>query len=280
MKTRTISVLITLLLVPASVRAFDPIEGSGEITAVSSKVYNNYRRVMLPDGTFRPENYGFAIGGQLSRSTHFTDGGSLPPTSDPSVDDMGFASIAKIIQGPLASQKYLPTGEPRNADLLIVVFWGRSTGSGAFSGSDIGNASGADIDKVDAQNARLLGFDSERVFDQGFDDPSNMMSNIRKEVYSGTINAIEDDRYFVILQAFDFQSVWKRKKVSMLWETRFSLSERHHDFGRDLPQMTQIASQYFGQDSHGLVRRAVPEGHVDVGDVKSLGPVKDSPANP
>jgi hypothetical protein len=280
MKTKALSFLIATSLIAASVRAFDPMEASSEITAVSSKVFNNYKRVMLPDGSFRPESYGFAVGGQLSQSPLMTNGGSFPPTSDASVDDISFASIARIIEGPLAAQKYMPTGEPRNADLIILVFWGRTTGTNAFTGSEISNPSGADRDKTDAQNAKLLGFDTERVFDQGFDDPSNMMSNIRKQIYSGTIDAIEDDRYFVILRAFDFQAAWKQRKASLLWETRFSLSERKHDFGKDLPRMAQIASQYFGQDSHGLVRKAVSEGHVDVGDVKSLGPVPEAPSKP
>jgi hypothetical protein len=113
------------------------------------------------------------------------------------------------------------------------------------------------------------------VFDEGFDDPSNMMSNIRRQVHSGTIDAIEADRYFVILQAFDFPLLWKQKKIKLLWETRFSLDQRSHDFGRDLPRMAQIASQYFGQDSRGLVSKPVPQGNVDIGDVKSLGPVPD-----
>ncbi len=104
------------------------------------------------------------------------------------------------LRAPLASQKYLPTDEPKTADLLIVVFWGRTIGTNAFGGSELGQTlDGGEKDKIDSQNAKLLGFDSERVFDQGFDDPSNMMSNIRRQVHSGTIDAIEADRYFVVL---------------------------------------------------------------------------------
>ena len=35
--------------------------------------------------------------------------------------------------------------------------------------------------------------------------------------------------------------------------------------------MAERASLFFGQDSHGLVRKLLPEGHVDIGDVRSLG---------
>jgi hypothetical protein len=75
----------------------------------------------------------------------------------------------------------------------------------------------------------------------------------------------------VILRAFDFQSAWKGKKLKLLWETRFSLSQRRHDFGKDLPRMAQAASQYFGQASNGLVQTPIPLGRVDIGNVRSLG---------
>jgi hypothetical protein len=255
--------------------ASDPTSPSNEITAVSSKVFNGYKRGTLSDGSFQPEKYGFAVGGELSRISAGLEEPPPPATADSTIDGISFAAIARTIEGPLAAQKYVPTGEPRAADLLIVVFWGRTIGSNAFDGTLMGHRDGGDRDAINAQNAKLLGFFSERVFDQGYDDPANMMSNIRKQLYSGTIDAIEDDRYFVILQAFDFQAVWKRRNVKLLWETRFSLSQRHHDFGKDLQGMAQVAAPYFGQDSHGLIRRSVPEGHVDIGDVKSLGPLPE-----
>jgi hypothetical protein len=64
-------------------------------------------------------------------------------------------------------------------------------------------------------------------------------------------------------------------KPKLLWGTRISLSERHHDFSKELPIMTQYAARYFGQDSHGLILKPVAEGHVDIGEVKSLGEVPD-----
>jgi hypothetical protein len=78
------------------------------------------------------------------------------------------------------------------------------------------------------------------------------------------------------LRAYDFQAAWRRRQVRLLWETRFSLSERRHDFEQELPAMARFASLYFGQDSHGLVRiPPIPEGRVDIGDVRSLGPVPE-----
>jgi hypothetical protein len=39
--------------------------------------------------------------------------------------------------------------------------------------------------------------------------------------------------------------------------------------------VAQYASQYFGQDSNGLVHKPVPFGHVEIGEVKSLGSIPE-----
>ena len=70
--------------------------------------------------------------------------------------------------------------------------------------------------------------------------------------------------------AYDFQLTWKQKKHKLLWETRFSIRQRHNDFDKVLAPMTQYASRYFGQDSHGLVRKPLPEGQVKLGEVKVI----------
>jgi hypothetical protein len=256
-------------------RAFADPAPSGELTAISSRVYGGYTRPTLADGSIRPEHYGLAVGGDVSWLTSGLEESTPPPTGDNSIDKVNFAAISRMIQGPLASQKFLATSEPKDADLLIVVFWGRSVGSGAFSQSGSGLRLGIDQDLVDLQNARLMGFDSTHLFDQGFNDPSNMMANIRRQVHSGDLEAVKEDRYFVILRAFDFQEAWKQRKIRLLWETRFSVSQRGRDFRKDLPGMAMTASQYFGQDTHGIVEKPIPEGRVEIGVPQSLGPVRE-----
>ena len=264
--------LAAVVALHGTAAAEEPPAASDELTAVSSKVFHGYKRATLPDGSLRPEHYGLGIGGFMTRYPGVLEQSDADFTRDDTVDNITFAALAKMIEGPLATEKYLPTGEPRLADLLIVIFWGRTIGTNAFAGSQIKSILyGPDQDKIDSGNAELLGFDSEGMFGDGFGN--SIRSNILKEVHSGVIDAVKDDRYFVILQAYDFSAAWKGKKVRLLWETRFSLSQRRHDFGKDLPRMAQVAAQYFGQDSHGLVQKPIPAGHVAVGPVKSLGPV-------
>ena len=269
---------IFMAALTCSAGPFSLVSGSEQVTAVSSKVFNGYSRTRLPDGSFRAETYAFGNGGLVSGYNIGGDtagvgangGASGGVLSDETMDNLSFDDIAKTISGSLAGQGYLPTPNPDATNLLIMVYWGTTIGS-----TDTHTLEGSAKDYADLRNAQLLGFDSQHVFDQGFDDHANMMANILRELHSDVVNEIQRDRYFVILRAFDFRTAWKQKKIKLLWETRFSLSEREHDFTRELPGMADYASKFFGQDTHGLMRSPVPEGRVDIGDVKSLGPVPE-----
>jgi hypothetical protein len=116
----------------------------------------------------------------------------------------------------------------------------------------------------------MLGYDSEDLIGTYYGSTignTGMLAAHREEL----INEIEENRYFVVLIAYDFQLFRKEKKLKALWETRFSINEPHNDFAKALPVMSQYASKYFGQESHGLLRTQVPEGKVEVGEPKSLG---------
>jgi hypothetical protein len=123
-------------------------------------------------------------------------------------------------------------------------------------------------DQDDLLNIKMLGYDS--WWDATRGDYSGTALEIRRK---DLISEIEEDRYFVVLMAYDFQLLWKQKKHKLLWETRFSIRQRHHDFDKDLPAMANYASRFFGQDTNGLIHDSIPLGHVDIGVVKSLGEV-------
>jgi hypothetical protein len=117
---------------------------------------------------------------------------------------------------------------------------------------------------IDFQNAKMLGYDA-----------SDLVGTEKAKYVRGTAFGVdrndlyedlEENRYFVVLMAYDFQILWKDKKHKLLWETRFSIGERHNAFDKALPVMARYASQYFGQDSNGLLRTRVPEGSVQVKD--------------
>jgi hypothetical protein len=55
----------------------------------------------------------------------------------------------------------------------------------------------------------------------------------------------------------------------------YTQAERRRQFDNVLPALALQASKYFGTDSKGLVYDEVPLGHVDIGRVKSLGPLPE-----
>jgi hypothetical protein len=57
--------------------------------------------------------------------------------------------------------------------------------------------------------------------------------------------------------------------------TRLSVPELGTNFARVLPAMLGSASQYLGQDSHGLRHTPLSMGFVEIGEVKSLGVVPE-----
>jgi hypothetical protein len=178
-----------------------------------------------------------------------------------------FSSIAHIVAVPLAKQNYVPSFDPKATKLFIMVYWGLTTGA-----RNILDGYGQDV--LNFANAKLLGFDTEPPFD-GMTNPMedagaffwgpSYRENFMRKMHQATMSQVEVNRYYVILRAYDFQTAWKEKKLKLLWETRFSLGQRLHDFGRDLPVMAQSAGAYFGHDSYGLVYRPVPEGRVEIG---------------
>jgi hypothetical protein len=126
--------------------------------------------------------------------------------------------------------------------------------------------------QTDFYNASMLGYDSEGVIgtEYGLYVRGTPLAVRRDEL----VGEIEENRYFVVLMAYDFQLMWKQKKHKLLWETRFSIRQRHNNFDQDLAGMARVASQYFGQNTRGLVRKDIPLGDVEIGKVQSLGTVE------
>jgi hypothetical protein len=226
------------------------------ITAVSSRVSDDYVRARLQNGFFAPETYAFGKGGYWGGPMH-----------DGTIDELRFIDVARTIAGPLAAQNYLPTKDPNETKLLIMVYWGTTTGSLFYrthSGS-IDDYGGETLDKLDALTAPLLGYETELAEAQRL-----RLTPFRFRLLD-LIDEIEQNRYFVVLMAYDFQLLWKQKKHKLLWETRFSIPEQRSDFSLQLVAMARYASRYFGQDTKGLIRKPLPEGNVKVGELKVLG---------
>jgi hypothetical protein len=259
---------------------FSYVSESEQATAVSARVYGGYARDRAADGTFAPETFVYGNGGELEGQPNFTNlafyrhGGAQFGSyiADPTIDNLSFKDVAQRIDGALQAQNYVPSRDPAHTKLMIMVYWGRSAGTSEFHGD------GGFRDAIDAQNAMLMGFDSDPAIRAIFDPTvpfwgRSFRANLLIQTDAPVLSALEVDRYYVILRAYDFPSAWKQKKLKLVWETRFSLAERTRDFGEELPYMALSAARYFGQETGGLMLDPLPDGHVDFGEMKNEGSV-------
>ncbi len=254
-------------------------EEAPEISAVSARTSKDYVRAKQADGSYPQETYAFGRGGIWGAALH-----------DPSMEKLDFMQVARTIAVPLAAQNYVPARDPQQTNLLIMVYWGMTTGTGPATSSvayqnlqssqslppNAQEAAWAQVsmaneqrDKADAKNAGLLGYDSEDVI--GTDYGRNLAMTAMRSKVQDLTEDVEENRYFVVLMAYDFPLLMKEKQHKLVWETRFSIRQRGNDFDQQLAAMAQYASRYFGHDTHGLIRKPLPETRVDLGELKILG---------
>jgi hypothetical protein len=272
-----------------------------EVEAIASKAAKDYVRRKLPDGTFKPETYTFGKGDSWAGAR-----------VDATIDNLDFMDIARVLAVPLAEKRYIPTQDTKTTDELIMVYWGTTRAPEHASDTNsyqlLGRANDeqqrvlqeikgnmpaqaakellAEADNLllaaqigvqaenqrredaDMRNATMLGYDSWWIA------TNSAMGGTPLGRRKADMEAeLEEDRYFVVLTAFDYQKLVKDKKQKFLWEVRFSIREHRNQFDKRLPAMTSLASAYFGRDSGGLQHVDVPEGHVEIGPVESLGVV-------
>lgn len=267
--------------------------------AVAAGADKDYVRQKFGDHGANPkaETYVFAQG------NHF--GGLL---RDASLEHAQFTDIARVLAPDLAIQRYFPSQDARNADLIIVVHWGityieEDASHGQLDldrlQADIGSRnlaiakSGiADPGQVDTDleftrdksaqssnwpeyNAQLLGYTSEFMKEEyrSVAVASGMTETDRRL----REDLMEDERYFVILMAYDLSSVKagaKGVRPRLLWSNHFSMRAVGHNFATALPAMSRVAANYFGRDVDGLLLDAqrIPDGFVRMGEPKAVEP--------
>jgi hypothetical protein len=279
------------LLAPCTAVA-DPVSG---VEAVASKVAPDYVRSKKPDGSFVPELYSFGPGGNwggeikdltIDKLT-FLDVAHViaPPLATqkylPGTDPAKVKLLIMVYWGTTAvpppyendplyhnynqslteyrslidqSQGYPPGVKE------IILDEANDVLSAGLHQLDIENH---ERDRIDFKNAMMLGYDESGLV--GTERGKYLAHTALREEGDDQRAEIEDNRYFVVLMAYDFQLLLKQKKHKLLWETRFSINQKHNEFDKTLPAMAQYAEKYFGQPSGGLVRQRLQNADVEIG---------------
>lgn len=302
MPTAKLPLLVTLaalclgIAIPA--RAEDTI-------AIASKASADYVRTRLPDGSFAPETYTFGKGGVLAGENRDPSIEKLDfmeiartlavplrrnnyvPTKD--AKDTKLLIMVYVGRSGISGDASDSTGYTNlnsaqgNLDAVNSAKGGDSGGSAGsvLINPDIADKSAASDEvttamgmvkmennirqKRDMQNVSLLGYDSWWAETQR--EEGTPFEGARQDL----VHEVEENRYFVVLMAYDFQLMWKEKKPKLLWETRYSIRQRDNDFEKQLALMSEAAGKYFGRASDGLKHDELPEGRVEIGEIKSIG---------
>ena len=90
-------------------------EKDSVVSAIFSRSFNNYERPANPDGSPAIQTYVVSKGGYAKGLG-----------ADPSIDDVKFAGIVRVLGKYLAKQGYYPAKDPKKADLMLVIHWGKT----------------------------------------------------------------------------------------------------------------------------------------------------------
>jgi len=242
---------------------------------------------MTAQGKPRAESYVFAEGQYF--------GGK---TSDTSLARTEFNEIIQVLAPPLAKQNYFPTKEVKDANLLLMVHWGTTRifedplkeslventnrafneyravaePKGIADPSVLNTAildqryESAGVHGAIARNAALLGYKTTLQREQHKLFPSPEEQTINEE--------LREERYFIIVMAFDYQLLRKEKKSRLLWITRMSVRSPGNKFEQAIPAIAQAGAEVYGRHVDGLVRVKANArgGQVYLGDLKTVGP--------
>ena len=265
-------------------------------TALYARVGNGYKREKAKDGSFKPEYYALSNGGRIYGTIN-----------DHTIDRVTYPEVAEIAMRLLARQNYRYAEDKAQAKLLIVLQWGktlafnRSNYSGqvnnvatakanmqaSIDSRDGGAAAAAEVfenemfkllmenktrDQVNENNARVLGY---------LDDLAET-NDIRRwagggDRFNDLIDDVEESRYYIVISAYDFHELEKKKRQKLQWQVRVSVRAPGNRFDDSFAAMLKGASKYFGQDSGRLVRGEESKGTVELGDLKFLGEAKEHP---
>lgn len=266
-----------------------------DVVVVSATAAPDYVRT-LPDGTLRPEGYVVMPGIQFGM------------TKDTSLAAAGLSGVLQALAPVLAQREYWPVKDPAQADLLLVVHWGETevfedpladfTGSELdaavreYSAGYAANQTGdpGEMNRLQSQmdmaagdrqmtsqrNAALLGYqrtlerEEERFF--ASEEERTMKTELGEQ------------RYLVVVMAYDLPRLRAKKGSRLLWVTRMSVRSIGHNFGAALPAMVRTAAPVLGTQQSELVRvrLGIETGktEVNIGDAIVVGnePESASPA--
>jgi hypothetical protein len=301
----------SLCLGIASFAVASPQEDS-VVTAVFSRSFNSYERPTRADGSDQPLTYviangGYAAGTDADRSIEdvkfagivrvlgkFLAKQAYYPAKDAKKADLmlvvhwgktkpfssgpyqimqdqgllGFATLQQQLHMGIGASPGIDYGREAQAqvkdpvrDALI-----ESATEEMVQGlTQIRFAQDARID-ANRHNANLLGYTAELKYRN---NPT---------LFAGAGTAYDDLFRDLEAERYDFQEALQHRTNKGLWRTVASIDARGNRFDERLLAMIDKASRYFGRDSGRLIRQFQYTPHIDLGELKTLGVIDQTPS--
>jgi len=302
----TVSVLAALLMTATAAEA----SRDSLVTAVYSNVGNGYKRKLDADGKPKPEYYALAAGKYLPgmMRDQSIDSVAFPKIAGTVAGFLAeqnyfFAHDAKsadlLLMITWGTTVPFDDGLYRGGlDQFSVAMNNATMASGAAQGTDrsadgiqspASAVADAARDQLESQFLQMRMFEDIRMRSNernanllGYLAEINYRNNISRYAGAGSsfddlISDIENERYYVIIAAYDFRAMAKEQKERLLWVTRVSIQKDGNKFDSAMATMLARASRFFGQES-GRLLREYHEGTVTIGELRVLGIVPESDA--
>ena len=209
---------------------------------------------VAPPTKEKPAFYFPVLAGYRERGSLVAGEKSPPPTS-----------VAKLLAKALANQHYFVMGaNTPEPSILLVFHWG-------YINPQVDDTGDPDNPQTIFWNQRemlalVAGNTLKNVSSFGFE---------REDI----LQAARDDRYFVMVTAYDFAAA-KEKKKKLLWQAKFSTPSNRVSLADVIPGLITAGTPHFGRETERPQSSTAPlakEGKVEVG---TPVVVPDSPEKP
>lgn len=217
--------------------------------------------------------------------------------TDKSLRTASFEEIVGSLAENMKVRNYYPSSSPGEGDLIIVVHYGStsvqqdldeiflldSTDPYAMQEGDEYAEVYSD-DFTDLSDLNDLGADNVAVHQNSM---NNNRLGISRALKRKNINQTEefdlrvemkDERYFIILMAYDYNKLRTANEKELLWTTRFSVPAIGTNFVDAYPALARAASPYFGTSLEKYARTSTHfgTGSVDIGTLETVGVEENS----
>ena len=243
------------------------------------------------------ESYVEQVKSRPYQTYHFIEGHRFGGAkADASLDRVSFMDVAESVAESLRRNRYFPSAHKDGGDLLIMISWGTTivepdwdelTGVVDYGNDDVQDQTfEGETDEALEVNADpiALQYDQITAGDAATGNYSEGLSTrllglnkgLRKSVHpwdrEKVRNLLEEERYFIVLNAFDLPHMRATGELKQVWTSRYSTRNIGTGFDIALAALNQAAAPTFGRNLPDLESSRVDTNvYAEIGELEVIG---------